>query len=89
MSNSKNKLLSCRKFLIENHKNFNLVEFYVYYNFSTRDSAEQAFKKALQSIERKAKKDRNLNALLHYYRKEDFKALSEPPIEVFWAKKAA
>ncbi|CAO3630385.1 unnamed protein product [Mucor hiemalis] len=89
MPNSNNKLLSCHKFLIKNHKNFNLAEFYVYYNFSTRDSAEQAFKKALQSIELKAKEDRNLNALLNFYRKEDFKALSEPPIEVFLGGKAA
>jgi hypothetical protein len=73
MTKSENKCLSCRQFIIQNCNNFNLVDFYEYYNFPSRSDAESAFKKALVSVERKAKKNRQLKALINRFSKEDYK----------------
>lgn len=73
MPKSENKCLNCRQFIIKNCNNFNLKDFYEYYNFPSKSDAESAFKKALVSVERKAKKNRQLKAFIDRYSKEDYK----------------
>lgn len=54
MPKSENKCLNRRQFIIKNCNNFNLKDFYEYYNFPSKSDAESAFKKALVGVERKA-----------------------------------
>ncbi|KAI9029968.1 hypothetical protein CLU79DRAFT_716010 [Phycomyces nitens] len=46
MPKSKDKCLSCRQFIMKNCNNFNLKDFYEYYNFPSKRDAESAFKNA-------------------------------------------
>lgn len=63
---SKNtKKLSCKQYLKENSKRFSLVNFYEYFNFETRQSAEHALRGAVFTLNKKRKNNKkSVNELL-------------------------
>lgn len=73
MTKSENKRLSCRQYIIQNCENFNKLKFYEYYNFVDRSDAESALKATLVSVEKPAKKNRNVQAIVGAYSKENYK----------------
>ncbi|KAK4518277.1 uncharacterized protein ATC70_001629 [Mucor velutinosus] len=81
--------LSCRQYLIQHSCRFDLIDFYVYFDFYSRETAERAFKGALLSVKRASNKDRQLKALVDRFEQDDYKALDNEDINRYWGKKNA
>ncbi|CEJ00001.1 hypothetical protein RMCBS344292_14071 [Rhizopus microsporus] len=85
---SKNtKKLSCKQYLKENSKRFSLVNFYEYFNFETRQSAEHALRGAVFTLNKKRKNNKkSVNELLTLLSLNNFEYLKNSAAEAFWSK---
>ncbi|KAI7861235.1 hypothetical protein BDF14DRAFT_1962487 [Spinellus fusiger] len=82
-----NKKLSCKKYLKECYKSFRLVEFYEYFNFESRQEAENALKGAAYTLSKRPKTNtKKLNEVLKMIQANEYELLKCSAVELFWAR---
>lgn len=61
------KKLSCKQYLKENSEKFSLVTYYEYFNFDTRQSAENSLRGAVFALNKTPKKNKNASMICCHY----------------------
>ena len=72
MNHNEGKLLTCTKYTEQNAENFNIINFYEYFNFISRSHAESSLKGSLINLKKKAKKNRHLHNVITRLEKNDY-----------------